>query len=185
MYYLLGKRIDKMKVRRTRVYIKIEGKDITKTLGNYLTGFSYTDNEEEAADDLQINLEDREGRWLSDWLSKAGKGLKVEAKILQEEGGKSRPLPCGIFEIDNISSSGPPDKVTLKAISLPTSGSLSGEEKSRAWEKAKLSSIAGEIAKANKMGFFFDSSYDPAMTEKNSKNRQTLHFYKTYARKPE
>lgn len=173
---LLGKRVEKMKARRTRVYIKIEGKDITKTLEDYLTGFSYTDNEEEAADDLQINLEDKAGHWLSDWLSKAGKGLKVEAKILQEEAGKTRPLPCGIFEIDNISSTGPPDKVTLKAISLPTSGSLSGEEKSKAWEKAKLSSIAGEIAKANKMGFFFDSSYDPRYDRKEQQKQTDIAF---------
>lgn len=167
-----------MTARKTRLKVKIEGKDITKSLTNYLESLSYTDNEDGEADDLQINLEDRSGLWSNDWLVGASKGLKVEAEIIQEKKGGKRPLPCGLFEIDNISSSGPPDKVSIKAISLPANQSLAVENKTRAWEKAKLSTIAKEIATANKMGFLFDSTCDPQYERKEQQGTSDIAFLK-------
>lgn len=167
-----------MTARKTRLKVKIEGKDITKSLANYLESLSYTDNEEDEADDLQLNLEDRHGLWTTDWLAGAGKGLKVEAEIIQEEAGRKYALPCGSFEIDNISNSGPPDKVSIKAVSLPANQSLATTEKTRAWENTKLSTIAAEIAKANKMGFFFDSDYNPQYERKEQQATTDIAFLK-------
>ena len=57
--------------RRSDVAVFFAGKEITKSLRPYLISLSYTDNEEEAADDLQIKIEDRDGVWLTKWLNQA------------------------------------------------------------------------------------------------------------------
>lgn len=166
-----------MIARKTKVIVKFEGTDITASLENHLSSLNYTDNEEDAADDLQLSLEDREGRWVSDWLAQTdGKGVKVEAKIIQEEGNIKRVLPCGQFEIDNISNSGPPDKVSIKAISIPQGSKLASEEKTKAWEKVKLSAIAKEIAKSNKMDFIFESKTDPGYDRREQSKKTDISF---------
>jgi len=52
---------DKNMARRTDVEINFDGTDITSSIRPYLLSVTYTDNEEDEADDLQIRLQDREG----------------------------------------------------------------------------------------------------------------------------
>lgn len=166
-----------MQARKAKAIVKFEGKDITTSLEDYLSSISYTDNEEEAADDLQLALEDREGNWINNWLEQTGgKGLRVEAKIIQEEDGQKKGLYCGKFQIDNITSSGPPDKVTIKAVSIPSDVKLSSEKKSKAWEKIKLSEIGNEIAKKNKLGYLFDSSTNPKYERREQSKKTDIEF---------
>lgn len=62
---------DKDLARRTSAEVFFDGVNITKSIKPYLLSISYTDNEEDTADDLQINLQDREGVWLEKWLDVA------------------------------------------------------------------------------------------------------------------
>lgn len=55
--------------RRTAAEICFDGVDITKSVRPYLLSLTYTDNEENEADDLQIKLEDRDGLWLCQWFN--------------------------------------------------------------------------------------------------------------------
>ena len=57
--------------RRTTAEIAFGGADITSSIRPYLLSLTYTDNEEDEADDLQIKLQDREGVWLTKWLNDA------------------------------------------------------------------------------------------------------------------
>ncbi len=50
--------------RRTSVSAAFDGVDITEDIKPYLLSLTYTDNEEDTADDLQIQLQDRESVWL-------------------------------------------------------------------------------------------------------------------------
>jgi phage protein D len=62
---------DKDLARRTSAEVFFGGVDITNSIQPYLLSLSYTDNEEDAADDLQISLQDRENIWLEKWLDVA------------------------------------------------------------------------------------------------------------------
>lgn len=62
---------DKSMARRTDVEVYFDGVDISASMRKYLLSLSYTDNEEDETDDLQITLEDREEVWLKYWLNKA------------------------------------------------------------------------------------------------------------------
>ena len=54
--------------RRTEIHVKISGVDVSEDINKYLLQFTYTDHEEDKTDDLQINIDDREGVWLGGWL---------------------------------------------------------------------------------------------------------------------
>ena len=55
--------------RRTAVDVAFAGVNITQSMKPYLLSLTYTDNEEDESDDLQIKLQDREGLWLCRWLN--------------------------------------------------------------------------------------------------------------------
>lgn len=57
--------------RRTTARISFAGADITSDIAPYLLSVSYIDAEEDAADDLQIKLQDRDNVWLTAWLGAA------------------------------------------------------------------------------------------------------------------
>lgn len=64
---------------------------------------------------------------------------------------KTGSLKTGAFELDSVSASGPPAKVTIGSTSLAFSSSLRQTKKSRAWENYTLSGIAAEIASGGGM----------------------------------
>lgn len=55
--------------RRTKVEIAFAGADITKSIGPYLKAMTYVDNEEDEADELQIQVQDRDSLWMEKWLN--------------------------------------------------------------------------------------------------------------------
>ncbi len=59
---------DKELARRSETQIVFGGVDITLYVNKGWLSFTYTDNEEDEADDLQIKVYDRDGKWLRKWL---------------------------------------------------------------------------------------------------------------------
>ena len=57
-----------MESRRTTAKVAFDGVDISDSIDRFLLSISYTDNEANETDDLQIVLEDRDDIWLSKWL---------------------------------------------------------------------------------------------------------------------
>ena len=211
--------------RRTVVKLYFKGADISKELSKYLLSLSFTDKEEDETDDISLSLDDREGKWIKDWLNtskavktktetvttgggeikvgaivkfkggpvyissmaaeptvnrgastckctianhnahpyhlisqdgqrvygwcnasdveggqattttkttvikekKAFKGTEIHAIVIQKNpysDGKDKVLDCGKFEIDSVSYQGPPQKLTIKATSIPYSTKL-------------------------------------------------------------
>ncbi len=166
--------------RRTEIIVYFAGVDISQSIRPYLLTMTYTDNEEDKADDLQLNLEDRDRTWVR-WLSEKGsaKGEKIRAVIVQKNWngtGKDRKLDCGVFELDSIDFSGPPGKVSIKATSIPYSSTMRLQIKTKAWENVKLSAIANDLAGQNGMQCLYESSYDPLYTRKEQVKKTDLVF---------
>ncbi len=61
---------DENTARHAECTVEFDGVDITSSITPYLLSLSFTDNEEDASDDLQIKLQDRDGIWMTDWLQK-------------------------------------------------------------------------------------------------------------------
>lgn len=79
---------DAMTSRHAVVEINCDGADITNSIRPYLKSVTYTDNEEDEADDLQIRLHDRDDVWLTKWLNDA-----VDAAASKAAAGDSSAAP--------------------------------------------------------------------------------------------
>lgn len=137
-----------IKTRQAFLSLLYEGKDISEQIAPYVLSFSYTDNAHGKADDLQVTLEDREHAWKGDWYPEKGATLtaSIRCEDWEETGAPAKIMRCGTFTIDEIELSGPPDTVTIKAISAAVTKSLRQQRKTKAWENASLKQAAQDIA---------------------------------------
>lgn len=166
-----------MEPRSASVELIYEGVDISRDIDPYLKSLSFADNGTGKADDLQITLEDREGRWINPWMPE--KGDRVQANILVqhwEHEGDSRKLPCGTFSVDTANLKGPPDTVAIKASSIPAHSAARNERKTRAWEKIKLSAIAQDIATKAGLQLMYEAEYDPQYDRVDQTQQSDLSF---------
>ncbi len=147
--------------RRTEISVSLNGTDITADINKYLISLTYTDHEEDKADDLVIEIDDREQVWIQGWITKADKRASLSATITQKYFESGGVIDCGEFEIDTIDFSEPPTRVSMKSTSLPHMSTVRSETRTKAWELIRLSEIANEIAVKNGMTCMFESSYDP------------------------
>lgn len=146
-----------MKARRVKVNITYEGKDITTELEDYLTSFSFEDGEG-TADTIQIDLQDKFGKWHGPWLPHKNDKITASIDVINDDGGdRIERLECGIFFVDDSSFSGPPDKVSVKAISIPLAEGGKDEKNTRVWEGASLSQIAGDVATSAGLKLVYDA----------------------------
>lgn len=175
---------DKNLARRTEVEIAFAGVDITKSIRPYLLALTYTDNEEDGSDDLQISLQDRAGLWLHKWLAEAVAGaasarLRINAVILRKNwqgNGKDKLLDCGSFELDSVTAQGPPAAVVIKATSLPYSSKLRQTRQTKAWEAYTLSGIARELAAVGGMTCMYEAAADPFYERIEQVNQSNISF---------
>lgn len=167
-----------MEARRILTIIKYNNKDISADISKYLKSISYTDNLSGEADDLQITLEDKAGLWQSTWIPEKGALLDVmlQQKYWQTLSELPQSLRLGLFEIDEITSSGYPSEVQIKAVSVPDNNTLRGTERSRSWEKAKLQVIANDIASAAGMSLFWDTEENPVLDRAEQTEQSDLSF---------
>lgn len=147
----------KINARHAELQLFYKGINISSDLNEYLTSFTFNDAEGRA-DDISIELMDRDKKWQDPWLP--GKGDEISAIIRTKnwlKDGDSAELNCGVFFIDDVGFKGPPDKVSIKALSIPFQGGGKNEQKSRSWENADFVTIAGEVAKSSELKLVYDA----------------------------
>ena len=111
------------------------GKNVTGDLQPFLSSVTYTDNEEGAADDVSIVLDNGSGLWYGDWYPAEGDILELYL------GYENKLLNCGLFQIDELNFTGKPDIITVKAIASFVTKSLRTRN-SKAFEAQTLRQIA-------------------------------------------
>ncbi|MDD3488749.1 MAG: contractile injection system protein, VgrG/Pvc8 family [Paludibacter sp.] len=269
---------DRTLARRTAVKLYFKGKDISKDLTKYLLSLSFTDKEEDETDDISISLDDREGKWIKDWLNtsaetktetvvsdikvgnivqfkggpvyisataaeptitraaskckctaikqkahpyhlisqdgkkvygwvnasdvegqtvtttktvksqekKAFKGTEIHAMVIQKNpytNGKDKVLDCGVFEIDSVDYSGPPQKLNIKATSIPYKAELRQTVHNRVWENTTLKNMAEKIAKRSSFKIMYLSNSNPVYKRKEQVNMTDIAFLKKMCKK--
>lgn len=166
-----------MQARRVNVEVLYAGVDITKNIQPDLLSFKYTDNASGTADDIEIELKDEKAKWLNDWFPQKGDIIKPTINTLNwNKDGDSQNLSCGSFIVDEPEYSGPPKKMTIKAISTPSNTNFTSTKKSRAWENIKLSAIAQNIADSAGLELFFDVPSDPLYSRKDQSETSDMSF---------
>ena len=167
-----------MDTRRISVKIVIEGKDVTNDLEPYLTAVTFTDVLEGESNTAQISLHDRERLFIADWFPKRSDmaSISFQRKNWCVEGeNDSLDLEC--WEIDEIekkvSSSG--NTSSIKLNSIANKSELRSIDKSRSWEKVKLSKIAKDLTEEAQLELFFDAD-DVDIERAEQKETSNLKF---------
>ncbi|MCL2458901.1 MAG: contractile injection system protein, VgrG/Pvc8 family [Desulfobulbus sp.] len=144
--------------RRAQLQVTIGGHDATSYIEPYLTSFTFSDQAEGKSDEIQIELHDRDGKWRNGWLPSKGAKITAAIRCLNWFGpGQSPALNCGSFTCDEVSYSGPPDKVSIKGVSASLTGPLRETERTQGWEAFSLEGVAGDIAGRNGLSLFYDA----------------------------
>ncbi|MGO1000829.1 phage late control D family protein [Lysobacter sp. CA196] len=118
-------------------------KDITSDVSPYCLRVAFIDQLSGESDELEVELEDTDGRWLGPWYPGKGDRLTLE---LGYEGAPL--LPCGVFEIDEIEARQPPATLRIRALGAGVSKPIRTRA-SRAFEGMTLAQIAERIARKN------------------------------------
>lgn len=174
---------ERILARRTEVFVAFDGTDITNDIGPYFRNLIYTDDTDDLADDLKIEVQDRDGVWMEKWLEEAveaaaGGRLSMSAVIAPENWKRAGKLKTGAFELDSVDASGPPSVVTISGASLAFSKSLRQTKKSKVWKNYTLSGIAAEIAAGGGMGCIYESGANPPYDRVEQTRQSDIDFLK-------
>ncbi|WP_432719836.1 contractile injection system protein, VgrG/Pvc8 family [Jeongeupia wiesaeckerbachi] len=120
-------------------------KNITEDITPYVLSVTYTDYLAGQSDELEVELEDTDGRWANQWYP--GKGDTLSLKI----GYDQVPLlPCGAFEVDEIEFARPPSTVSIRALSTGINKPVRTPG-NHGYENTSLAAIASRVAKRNRL----------------------------------
>ena len=165
--------------RWVEVKIIYEGKNITQDLAPYLINFTYNDNSGDKSDDINLTLQDRESDWVKNWLP--SKGDKITASIICHDWfseNDTQELPCGEFEVDEISYKAPPRTLEIKATSSKVKGNATREKHNKSWENVNLQTICSDIAGANNLTLYYDCQTDYKIERREQIESSDLEFLK-------
>lgn len=145
--------------------IMYNGRNVTADLRPYLASFEYLDNATGKSDEVTIQLADPERLFINEWFPEKGDTLEVYFGFV------GNMVPAGLFEIDQIENSGPPNVVSIMGVAAPTSTSLR-TKRSFAHEDSALHKIAEKVAERNGLSI---SGYisDNIKVRRSTQNRET------------
>lgn len=165
------------KIRRVNLAVQYDGTDISSSVANFLESCTISDVMGGSADSVDITLQDKNELWQGDWLPDRGALLTIALNQENWHGiGDTQTLPIGKFELDEIECSMAPHEVKIKAVSVPNNSNLRGVEKTRSWEKTKLSVIAKDITTGAGMELYYDTQEDPQLDRAEQSEQTDLEF---------
>ena len=126
-----------------------EGVNITEEIQPSISSLTYTDNSKNAIDDLEMDIENLDYRWLNEWYPDENARLLVG--IVQTENSKPRFLDLGSFYVDEPTFNN--QRLSLKCLALPLDQTIREQVNSVAWEKITLKELISKIATKHKLNY--------------------------------
>lgn len=158
--------------RTAALSVIYKGKDISKDISSSLINFTYTDNEQGKADEIELLLENKKGLWSGSWYPEKGSVIEAGLKLYDwNKMGEIINVKWGRFTIDELtlSSAG---TFSMKAISEKCAGAFSTEKKCRTFENITLKDMVTKIADENNMQLVYKA-------QKNTKYTKLYQLYYT------
>lgn len=169
--------------RKARIEVVYQGVNITETVSASLKSFVLNDNVAYTADDVSMELEDRELKWLKSWWPERSDCFTIKMKTENWMKAGSQTLELGTFLLDEPSYSGPPHQITLSGVSIPADSNFSETARDKAWEKSDIKAIAQEIAGRYNMKLLFDSQVNPIIERLDQNKVSDMQFLNTLCQK--
>ena len=133
--------------RNIRVIVIFNKVDISDEIAHSISSLNYTDNSKNAIDDLEIELENLDYRWLKEWYPDENAQLLVG--IHEELENETNFLDLGTFYVDEPTFED--QKLTLKCLALPLDQNIRDQKNSVAWERVTLKELVMQIANKHEM----------------------------------
>lgn len=133
--------------RSIRVIVIFNKVDISDEIAHSISSLNYTDNSKNAIDDLEIELENLDYRWLKEWYPDENAQLLVG--IHEELENETNFLDLGTFYVDEPTFED--HKLTLKCLALPLDQNIRDQKNSVAWENITLKELVTQIANKHEM----------------------------------
>ncbi len=133
--------------RNIRVIVIFNKVDISDEIAHSISSLNYTDNSKNAIDDLELELENLDYRWLKEWYPDENAQLLVG--IYEENGNESNFLDLGTFYVDEPTFDN--DRLNLKCIALPLDQNIRDQQNTVAWENVTLKELVTQIANRHEM----------------------------------
>lgn len=164
--------------RHTTLAVSWQSKAIARDLAPHLLCFTYVDNLSGAADDLSIEVQDKDMLWAGDWRPEFGDTVvaRLKAQGWFGYGDPQTELRCGTFAHDKISLAGKPSRVMLQCVSAPLATGLRRRKRTRAWRSVDLKQIAQDIATRAEMTLDFSGAAGPKFKSAVQNNKSDLEF---------
>ncbi len=166
------------RARRASVDIDYEHISITDNISGSLKSFSYTDMASKETDSISVELQDRERKWMGSWAPVKGDHISANALFHDWEcEGDHWGIYCGLFEVDDISMSGPPASCTIGAVSIPRSVAFNEEERTKNWEEITVQEIALEIAGRAGISLYYEAEDIPVKSLEQDRQTDCKFLY--------
>jgi len=151
--------------RGIKVIVIFNGVDISEDIAHSISSLNYTDNSKNAIDDLELELENMDYRWLKEWYPDENAQLIVG--IYEDNGKDGSFLDIGTFYIDEPTFDN--DRLNLKCIAIPSDGNIRDQKNTKAWEKITLKELVNQIAVLHQMNveIHADNEYYKRLDQEN------------------
>lgn len=160
-------------VPEARYVLTYQQRNITRDIAKDLTSLTYSDRLSGESDDMDIELQDTEGKWNGPWYPGHGDSLTLGFGWL---GKAIRTI--GRFEIDEIEPSGPPSSVSIRALATGINTPVRTIEH-QAYENTRLDQVAQQIAQ--RQGLTLVGSIEPIALDRLTQQESDLEFLRNLA----
>ena len=133
--------------RNIRVIVIFNKIDISDEIAHSISSLNYTDNSKNAIDDLELELENLDYRWLKEWYPDENAQLLVG--IHEEKENETNFLDLGTFYVDEPTFEN--NRLNLKCLALPLDQNIRDQKNSVAWERITLKELVTQIANKHEM----------------------------------
>jgi len=125
--------------------VTLDGRDLTDRLRPLLISLSISEKRGDEADQLDIVLDDSKGNVA---IPPEGAVLHVQLGWLQGRDVTVGLIDKGSFKVDDVSHSGPPDQITIRARAADFTSEIRNR-KSHSWKNTTLGAVLTEVAGRN------------------------------------
>lgn len=149
-----------MEPRKATVSLLYNGTNATAQVAADLNAFSYTDVASGTSDSISVTLNDRSRKWIGPWFPVKGDRLQPTIQTQNwDMDGQQQRFSCGTFHVDDFSfAGGPPIRLNLEGLAIPTDSSFKTTERTITYEDATLQEIGQEIADRAGIALFYEAS---------------------------
>lgn len=148
-----------MDPRKATVEITYNGKDATKPLAPDLESVKYNDVASGSSDDISLEINDRDRRWINGWFPQKGDRLTATIRLHNwEQEGKNAAISCGSFCVDDFSFNGGPIRLSLAALAIPATTGFKTTKRTFTYEQTTLKEIGRKVASRAGVTLYYEAS---------------------------